>query len=64
MVVYSFCSKLFFEAVKSGYVVIGRLNPIIDFIFNSVELPIASLWKQTKGTILFSPEDGIKSLPL
>ena len=44
------CSELFFEAVKSGYVVIGRLNPVMDVIFNGVKLPLASLRKQTKGT--------------
>jgi len=44
------CSGLFFEAVKSGYVVIGRLNPVMDVIFNGVKLPLGSLRKQTKGT--------------
>lgn len=44
------CSELFFEAVKSGYAVIGRLNPVMDVIFKGVKLPLASLRKQTKGT--------------
>jgi len=44
------CSELFFEAVKLGYTVIGRLNPTIDVVLNGVRLSLTSLRKQTKGT--------------
>ena len=44
------CCELFFEAVKLGYTVIGRLNPTIDVVLNGVRLSLTSLRKQTKGT--------------
>ncbi|OAA26158.1 hypothetical protein AT15_06575 [Kosmotoga arenicorallina S304] len=44
------CSEIFFEAIKLGYTVIGRLNPVMDVVFNGVKLSLSSLRKQTRGT--------------
>ena len=43
------CSEIFLKALDMGFKVIGRLNPVMNVIFQGVNLPLAKLRNKTRG---------------
>lgn len=43
------CSEIFLKALDMGFTVIGRLNPVMDVIFQGIKFSLAKLRNKTRG---------------